>query len=366
MISHSIPARALRVTLLLLLTGLSACVQPAPVEPAMNNNPLLTNPRPWCIGRLVMDRPAPSKLASESYEYWGDKIEIATNVTPGTFKSKVEAREKELRTQKRTTSISYKEMREKGLKSMDVETDTSWLEQAASPTQTSRLLIYKKFADRVDSLFYAEGYVLAGNTFLTMRSLVSSGDVQKFTQLSTDEYRYITYRDDWAVPTERGFCIKGALIGGASRNSEEIQQVFMLMPGRPATFVVDMRSAVDVDQQSSLLKTLPDLRRKLRDQGLTGSVRVLREGKRQFAGMDAEEVLFSIKDGNVQVFKFYLMAPGNHTTTAQPHAEIQLELGSEPYDGLPPDRATSPVDEAGAIQAWDTVLNSFRLRPGAM
>jgi hypothetical protein len=33
---------------------------------------------------------------------------------------------------------------------------------------------------------------------------------------------------------------------------------------------------------------------------------------------------------------------------------------------LAPDQATSPVDEAQALQAWDTLLNSLRLRPGAV
>ncbi|HEX7683827.1 MAG TPA: T6SS immunity protein Tli4 family protein, partial [Trinickia sp.] len=31
-----------------------------------------------------------------------------------------------------------------------------------------------------------------------------------------------------------------------------------------------------------------------------------------------------------------------------------------------PEQATSPVDEAGALQVWDTLLNSLRLRPGAV
>lgn len=332
----------------------------------MGNNPLLANPRPWCIGRMVMDRPQPSELFNEKYAYWGDKIEIATNITPGTFKYRVETRENELQTRKRTKSVSYKEMREIGLKSMFIATDIPWLEQSTSPTNSSRLLISKKSTDRPDDLFDQEVYILVGSTMLTMNSLVDRPNVGKSIQLSTDVYRNITYRDDWTVPTERGFCIKGALIGGPSRKSEEVQQVFLLMPGRAATFTVNMREAVDVDQSSSLLKTLPDLRRELRGQGLGGHVRVLREGKRKLAGMDAEEVLFSIKDGKTEAFQFFLMAPGNPDTTAQPHTEIQLKLGSEPYDTLPPDRATSPVDEAGAIQAWDSLLDSFRLRPGAM
>jgi hypothetical protein len=355
----------------LLAAGLSAGARTASLESVMTNNPLLADPRPWCIGRLVMDRPAHSEMYYESYEYWGDKIDIAHNVSPGTFQYKVETRESELRNKKRTTSISsYQEMLAKGLKSMIVETDIPWLEQAVSPTPNSRLLIFKEYED-VDYSFKAEAYVLAGTTMLTMKSDIAPDGVQGFIQLSNDEYQYITYRDDWTAPTERGFCISGALIGGPSHKSEALTQSIILLPGRSSLFVINMRDAVDVDRQSSLLKTLPDLRKDLREQGYDHGVHILREGKRQVAGMDAEEVLFSIKEGGVQVFRFYLLAAGNPDTTAQPHTDIQLILGDalsdgDKQDGMTPEQAASPVNEAQAIQAWDTLLNSMRLRPGAM
>lgn len=62
---------------------------------------------------------------------------------------------------------------------------------------------------------------------------------------------------------------------------------------------------------------------------------------------------------------FYLIAPGGPQTTTQPHAEIQLRRGGAPTardeeQGTPPSELTSPVDEAGAIQAWDTLLGNLR------
>jgi Tle cognate immunity protein 4 C-terminal domain/Tle cognate immunity protein 4 N-terminal domain len=336
------------------------------LESAMTNNPLLADSRPWCIGRFVIDRPARSELSSERYEYWGDKIEIASDVSPGTFQHKLGARENELRTNKRTNSISYNEMKEKHLDSMLLETDIPWIEKAVSPTQTSRLLIYRRRVDHPDLLINEEGYVLAGTTMLTMKSLLRPGDIQQSIERTTDVYRNITYRDNWTVPTEPGFCISGALIGGPSRNSEELQQTIVLQPGRASAFVINMRAAVYGDQQSSLLKTLPDLRQDLRAQGYSHNVHVIRQAKRQVGGMDAEEVLFSIKEGGAQLFRFYLLAPGVPKTVAQPHTEIRLILGATNNSKLTPEQASSPVDEASAIQIWDTLVNSMRLRPGAL
>lgn len=133
-----------------LAASLSARAQTAPVESVMNDTPLLADPRPWCIGRLLIDRPIASELHTEKYEYRGDRIDITSNVSSGMFQHKVNEREKEMRIKKRTNSIaSYKEMLAKRLKSMIVETDTPWLEQAVSPTPDSRPLIFKA-ADNAD------------------------------------------------------------------------------------------------------------------------------------------------------------------------------------------------------------------------
>jgi hypothetical protein len=331
-----------------------------------NSNPLLSDVQPWCIGRFVLERPITSKLYFESYSYTGDTIEVVKHVTPVAFKNRISIREQELRNKKRTTYMAYQEMIEKGLKSTIIETDMPWLEKAASPTEFSRVLIYRKFAHATSTLFYGEGYVLAGPNMMSMTFMLGEHAVEKVIRDESDWYRNVTYRDDWAVPTERGFCIKGALIGGPSRNSEVVEQTIDLIPGNYALFMIKMRAAVAADHQSTLLSSLPDLRADLRSQGYSHNVRVLRAGKRQIADMDAEEVLLSIKEGGVQLFRFYLIAAGNPDTTAQPHTDIQLLLGEQPRYGVPPSEATSPVDEATAIQTWDTLLNSLRLRPGAM
>ncbi|PRH02091.1 hypothetical protein C6T61_23925 [Burkholderia multivorans] len=177
-------------------------------------------------------------------------------------------------------------------------------------------------------------------------------------------YHRIKARDNWSVPTESGFCFDGGIATGSSTSTEEVSQSFALMPGRPALLVIQMRDSVDVDQKEPLTKTLPALRAQM-DRVSSGSYRILRQGKRTVAGMDAEEVLFALKEGEITSYRFYLLAPGDPSTLAKPHTAIQLILGASSAD-LRPEEATSPVDEAGALQTWDTLLNSLRLRPGAV
>ncbi len=136
------------------------------------------------------------------------------------------------------------------------------------------------------------------------------------------------------------------------------------MPGRPALLVIKLRDAVDEDLAQPLTRNLRALRATLNR--MPGRYSILRQGKRQVAGMDAEEVLFALRDGAVTVYRFYLLAPGNPATVEQPHASVELLLGAPARADLPPEVATSPVDEAGALQVWDTLLNSLRARPGAI
>lgn len=134
--------------------------------------------------------------------------------------------------------------------------------------------------------------------------------------------------------------------------------------GRPALLRIKTREADDEDQGQPLTKNLSELRAQL--DRMPGSYHTLRTGKRVVAGMNAEEVLFALQDGPVTAYRFYLLAPGNPATLAQPHTSVELLLGTSSRSDLPPGQATSPVDEAGALRVWDTLLNSLRLRPGAV
>ena len=359
-------ARMFRLLLAIFAVGLHACTPYRSTDSDVKENPVIANLKPWCVGRLLFDRPAESSMSYERYEYNGNAIEIKENVSQHAFQRLVESRETELRSRMRTYTIPYKEMLARGLESMFIETDMPWLEKTDTPSVNSRIFFHKKSALFPDSALVREGYILAGSNQLAVTGLLDSRDVQTFLRSDGEWYRQTTYRGDWSVPTARGFCIKGALIGSTRGGTESVDQTILLMPGRPATFIITMRSSLDIDQQASLLKTVPDLRRQLDGRLLLSKVKVLRERKREFAGMQAEEVLLSMKEDGVEVFRFYLMAPGTEDDHGRPYTTIRLNLGGMPREGFPPEQATSPVDEAGALQAWDTLLDSFRLRPGAL
>lgn len=336
---------------MLLIAGMSACSIAFSGEPTMNN-PLLSKSRPWCIGRFVLDRPAASEISNQRYEFEGDKLETQYNVSLTVYRAKIENRENELRSKKRIYPGDGKER------------NHPWLEKAFSPTNNSRVFIYRDAAaEGVDLPFDSEGHVYDAGTLFNITGRIGSSVIDKIEDIYGNEIRRIRARDNWAVPQESGFCFDGGIVTGSSTSTEEVSQSFALMPGRPALLVIQMRDSVPQDKNEPLTKTLPELRAQLSRQ--PGHYRVLREAKRTVAGMNAEEVLFELKDGGITSYRFYLLAPGDPSTLAKPHTAVQLLLGAGSPD-LTPEQATSPVDEAGALQVWDTLLNSLRLRPGAV
>jgi hypothetical protein len=316
-------------------------------------SPLLADLRPWCIGRFVFDRPAASEISNQRYEFRGEKLETQYNVSPETYRAKVDRLATALRTNQRVNPVDLNE-----------KTGRAWLEKTISPTTTSMVFVYQEGVAKAAKLpFHTEGYLLSGGVLFHTTGWIGSSAIDRATEIYNDTYRRIKTRDNWMVPAESGFCFDGGIVTGSSTYTEEVSQSFALMPGRPALLVIRMRNSLDIDQQHPLSKTLPELR--VQPARLPGHYRILREGKRTVAGMSGEEVLFELKEGDITSYQFYLLAPGNPSTLAKPYTSIQLVLGASSPD-LTPDQATSPVDKAGALQVWETILNSLRFRSGAV
>jgi hypothetical protein len=336
---------------LLLVVGACAYSIVFSGEPTLTN-PLLSQPRLWCIGRFVFDRPVASEISNQRYEFRGEKLGTQYNVSLAAFHTKTEAREMELSTKQRINPVDLKE-----------KTGHAWLEKAFSPVQNSRIFVFEDAVAKTVKLpFETEGYIFIDGKMFHTKGMIGSSAINRVEDIYNDTVRRIKARDNWSIPTESGFCFDGGIVTGSSTYTEEVSQSFALMPGRPALLLIQMRDAVDTDQQP-LTRTLPQLRAQM--DRMPGHYRILRQGKRMIAGMDAEEVLFELKEGDITSYRFYLLAPGDESTLAKPHTAIQLLLGAS-SPNLAPDQATSPVDEAGALQTWNTLLNSLRLRPGAV
>ena len=69
-----------------------------------------------------------------------------------------------------------------------------------------------------------------------------------------------------------------------------------------------------------------------------------------------------VQGDGIHAYHFYLFSPGAPGDLSKPNLTIQLLFGAAPDDGTPPTEATSPVNQAEAMQAWDSVLASIHYR----
>ncbi len=341
-------------TISIIVAGMCICSAAFSGELAVTN-PLLSKLRPWCVGRFVFDRPVASRIYNQSYEFRGERIDVKHNSSAAEYDSKVRLLSSRLNGLQRVNPGT------------GIKVNHSWLETESRPRENSAVFVYQEYYSKSGLDFKTEGYLLdGGNLFHTVGGIGVEA-LRQAGEIYNDTYRRIRSRDNWSVPTESGFCIDGGIVTGSSTYSEEVTQSFVLMPeNRPALLVIQMRDSVsqDRDSSASLLKTLPDLRAKLDSIGT--HYRILRQGHRKVAGIEAEEVLFEAKDGAVTEYRFSLLAPGDPSTLAKPHTSIQMILGNISNHDMPAEERTSPVDEAQALQAWDILLNSLRLRPGVV
>nr|WP_242431755.1 T6SS immunity protein Tli4 family protein [Burkholderia ambifaria] len=312
--------------------------------------PVMHDTRPWCIGRFVLDLPRDAEVYNEQFKYMGYSIERTQNISAQEFAHRVDAREGELKTT----------MRLDPHKSFTA-TKTPWAHQVVRPSDNSRFFVFGRYdVPPEEQVYDVEGYAISGETLFTLKNRFGDGYDQTAIQNASEILRNIHPRGDWDVPPDSAFCFNGGVISGKPLPGFDATLAVGLVPGRPSNLIVKLRESVDLDQKASLLNGLSEFESEIRP--YAHRYRILRKGQRQFAGMRAEELLIDISEDGVQKYQFYLLAPGVEGDNSKPHAGIQLLFGAAPDAVTPAAEATSPVSKEQAIQAWDTVLNSFHYR----
>ncbi|WP_241332457.1 T6SS immunity protein Tli4 family protein [Burkholderia cenocepacia] len=329
--------------------GVVACTPQKPSESSMSQ-PVMTDTRPWCIGRFAVDLPRTADVYVQDYKYMGYTIEPVPNVSKSDFDSRVSKREQELRTL----------MREDPHKAF-AQTKTPWLHQTVEPSAASRLFVYSRYDDKPEDLVYdVEGYAEANDTLFVLKNRFGATYDQSAISNASEILKNIKPRSDWDVPSDGAFCFRGGAIGGRPLPGFDASVAARLVHGRPSNLIVTMRESVEGDRKNSTLDQLSKNDATLKQ--YAGNVDVLRKGTRDVAGMKAAEFAVHVQGDGIHAYHFYLFSPGVPGDLSRPNLTIQLLFGAAPDDGTPPAEATSPVNQAEAIQAWDSVLASFHYR----
>lgn len=335
------------VTLIAIL--LAACTRSNSSEQRMTNS-VMHDARPWCIARFYLSLPRDAEIYNQQFKYMGFTIKATKNVSQEQYLDRVTNREHSLATSMRM-DMSH----------VPLMTKNPWLHQNIRLGDHAHLFIFRDGdSATVDIPYDVEGYAWSGDSLFTAKTDFGVRYDDRNLQVADQLLRNIHPRGEWDVPMESESCFDGGAIGGKLLPSFDAGLSARLVPGRPSNLIVDLRESVDVDQQVSLLKGLSGFEAQLSP--YAGHYKVLRKGIREVTGMKGEEILVEIHGDGVQMYQFYLLAPGVVGDVSKPHTSIQLQFGAEPDAETPSSVATSPVSEVQAIEAWDTVLNSFHFR----
>jgi Tle cognate immunity protein 4 C-terminal domain/Tle cognate immunity protein 4 N-terminal domain len=317
---------------------------PAAREKQAMSTELTTDMRAHCLGRFLVDMPKEAIVASQSDRY-GSVIEHLPHLSLEEFNRRVLQREKELR------EASH-------------ETEGSMLKQSLEPFPNSRLLVYRE--NRFSTYTVAiDAFVWKTQSLFRIRGGADDvGDkVRNAINVYSERLQRIERRAGNEIPTKLGFCIDGGFIPGSEYMNEFTEITFNFAKHRDV--IVTISTMVNGDKVDEGLLARAARNDKDIEARLLSQIKELRRGKRAAGGLDGEELLTKVPsdDKQHQLHDFTWEAPGAPNALAKPTIRLDLITGRGKTQN---DSVAPSLSDEEALALWDAILNSLRLRPGAV
>ncbi len=167
----------------------------------------------------------------------------------------------------------------------------------------------------------------------------------------------VSLRQD-ELSTAPGFCLDGALIAGTGGNERhESVTMFASLPGHPDLALAFWMNT-GLDEGKGLLErdaASTDAFTRVRSQTLRAGTRTIRNLEGEEVGVRTIEMNFTTN------FSFAWETRGSTNNILVPRLLLELDTGISPHAGGKP--VQSSLSEEAAVQLWDRVLSSVRIRP---
>ena len=323
-----------------LLLALSACVQTYARNAPMNKNGWTTH----CFGRFLIDLPPDARLGV-GYRIWGEKIE-RESLDAESIKSRLDTREQEL-------------------KGQEHRTQGNMFVRRTGFDGASAGIVYWSSAHSME-MMHSEAYLAVSNSpdspVFSYGGGVAPEKLESAIAFDESLSRKIRSRGRNEIPVEPGFCLDGGYIAGSEYMSEGFRAGITLLdhPGMHMTF----RSSTGAAETGLLDRVGGFFRTEVL--GTVVGMKTLRKGRRSAGSIAGEEYLVAGGDRQQRVYAFRWELQGRDDSLAEPNLSLEMGvLERDPDDdGNPPPPAFESDEQA--LQLWDTILESIRLRPGAV
>jgi Tle cognate immunity protein 4 C-terminal domain/Tle cognate immunity protein 4 N-terminal domain len=339
--------RTLTLAALLAATGCATRAQQSPSESTnvgkintMSQD--TTSKKTHCLGRYLIDLPADAEIKA-SFKYAGGIVETRRNITRSIFEQMVSVRESNLK------STSHKLGGNMLVGRTSIGDDKILLQSWVDATTTQN-------AHKNETFIYVKD-----KSILFLRNTESDS----VAQLRTIERAkmiagYYRHRNDNEVPTEAGFCINSGLITSKNINSEEFTSnvIFKQSPGMSASIT----SMVTGNPAGSMLSRM-EREMTFLDKSVLAAMTVLRKKARAIGPVEGEEFLVAAIEDGKKGYQFVWSTQGKANSIEFPSMTIRLTTARLVNNEI----AAAPFKtDREALEMWDSLLNSLRLRPGAV
>jgi Tle cognate immunity protein 4 C-terminal domain/Tle cognate immunity protein 4 N-terminal domain len=326
--------------LLLLAAGSGKADTPAKGSTPMPHTQTIAT-RPLCVGRLLIDVPADAKVigTQTTSSSTAGTISVQVAVKKVAFKAKMEDIETKLR-------------------NAPHQTEGSRLSEVLRPDDATYVFRYRK-NDVGARVYQIDGYRWAESNQFTINSNASNSTFRSVIDEVKRGLLTMKPRDTWTVPTEPGFCFDNGFLPGKDSTFEAtgVQLTFKAYPG--------LMIALETQTSDQGASAGPDLITRVEEgQGILEpnqrATMLRKNAKRSVDGRMGQEVMLKRQVEEGVRLTGYLEINAEPSRIDAPGISFAVALDPSKQKG----GATSKEEDV--LHLWDAVIQSLRLRPGAI
>ncbi len=295
-----------------------------------------------CLGRHVIDLPSGSTIKLKSM-VGGAQVDVRRSVTSDEFKRLVAGHEADLK------AIPHRRQGARLKERIELADNrtlfVSWFDKSSIATDLMELYSLME-PQSVMHVFSAQASAKHENV-----------SIEYTRELSAN----LHYRGSGSIPTRPGFCIDQGLVTLSDVNKEETSAEIRLAGrrGLTMTYTAYVSGAPEKPLLQRLSRTSPGY------EGTLAAMKTLRRGDRIIGPIRGQEILVRADDGDKRSYEFLWESQGQEDSIEHPFLSLRMTTTDETDDNG--EIMDAPfADDSEALALWDSILETLRLRPGAV
>ena len=293
-----------------------------------------------CLGRFMISLPRGTQVQS-AYISGGARVQTHTGVTPEDFENLLRNREHELASTQHHDGGPM--LIERYALTDHHHVISSWWSRAGRYTQ--RYNSFQYFPEHA-VLFRLESQ---GNATADARAEA------KHTQALFGDAMQVRAAHD--IPTLPGFCVERGLISGAQLNREEVESCIRFPDMDGVTLC--LKTFVTRNPETALIERVGELPGDLGDSA--SGIAAVRRHPRVLGDLAGSQMILEERVETASGYEFAWEFPGNVDSLSAPFVKFGMTVEPGALSDLGPVRGLED-----AIDFWDSITGSLRLRPGAV